>query len=180
MERTTLHQRIAMVIGERSFRDVGEITGVNHETARRYVQGQAPSIEFLTALCNHFRINAEWMLCGEGAMHREEIRGHSLREAQPAELLGAVADMMQKLIERVDRLEVFVQSVETRLRVEAGARRRAVPVLREQGGAIPSDNGETGVVSVSRAAERPAAEIADAVAPGPRRAPRGDAQARRA
>lgn len=83
------------------------------------MQGQAPSVEFLTSLCDGLGLNATWLLTGRGPMRATEVKSHVLKEANAAELLSAMANTLSSLIERVDRLEVFVQSMETRLRVAA-------------------------------------------------------------
>lgn len=51
-------------------------------------------------------------------MRRQEIRKHALQEATAAELLNAMATTLERLTERVERLEIYVQSIETLLRAE--------------------------------------------------------------
>lgn len=116
MALSPLHRRLKAAIGERTFREVGDLTNTNHETVRRYVQGQSPSVEFLSALCEALKINGAWLLMGQGPMHAGDARGHALQEANPHELLAAVADTLERLNDRVTRIELFVQTIETRLR----------------------------------------------------------------
>lgn len=106
-----------MVVGHRSSRAVSELTGVNQESVRRYLGGQAPSIEFLQALCKAFGISGEWMLTGRGVMKVADAREAALRQADAGELLSALAEAVEKLIARVDRLEQLIQIVEVRVRV---------------------------------------------------------------
>jgi transcriptional regulator with XRE-family HTH domain len=113
---TPLHERLAAVVGQRSSRYIGELTGTNHETVRRYISGYAPSVEFLQSLCKAFGVSGEWLLTGKGPMKAADIRGSALREADAGELLSALASSVETLISRVDRLELFLQSMETRLR----------------------------------------------------------------
>ena len=40
------------------------------ETVRRYLNGQRPSPEFLAALCRELGVSPQWLLLGEGQMHR--------------------------------------------------------------------------------------------------------------
>lgn len=115
MEASALHERLRLVVGTRSYRTIGELTGTNAETVRRYVLGQAPSVDFLASLCDAFQINAEWLLSGRGPMRVQEIRSHALQQASPGELLTAMASTIERLTERVERLEIFVQTLETRL-----------------------------------------------------------------
>jgi hypothetical protein len=119
MEGQSLHQRIRAVVGQRSFREVADLTQTHPETVRRYVQGQAPSVEFLTALCQKMKINSTWLLTGHGPMHETDVRSFALREANPSELLAAVAQSLELLTDRVIRLEAFVQTLEARLRAQS-------------------------------------------------------------
>lgn len=116
MYPTPLHERLASVVGQRSSRHIGDLTGTNHETVRRYIAGYAPSVEFLQSLCKAFGVSGEWMLTGKGPMKAADIRATALREADPGELLTAMATSVETLISRVDRLELFLQTMETRLR----------------------------------------------------------------
>ena len=116
MELSPLHERILAVIGDRTYRSIGQVTEHNAETVRRYLQGQAPSVEFLVALCTRFDVNAHWLITGHGAMKYSETMAEALRSANPAELLSAVADALERLTDRVDRLEVFVQTLDVRVR----------------------------------------------------------------
>ncbi|MFN0134184.1 MAG: helix-turn-helix domain-containing protein [Phycisphaerales bacterium] len=103
-------------VGQRTHRHIAELTGTNHETARRYLSGQAPSVEFLSALCRALGLSAEWLLSGRGPMKAAEVRHHTLNESGAADLLAALSRSVERLLDRVDRLEMFVQTLETRLR----------------------------------------------------------------
>jgi len=56
---------------------------------------------------------------GQGPMRVQDIRTHALKSADPNELMGAIANTLTQLIERVDRLDRFVQIIETRLNASA-------------------------------------------------------------
>ncbi|MFG0326058.1 MAG: hypothetical protein ACF8SC_02150 [Phycisphaerales bacterium JB037] len=113
---TELHERMRAAVGARTFRHLSELTGTHHETVRRYMQGQAPSVEFVSALCGALGLNANWMLTGRGPMRQAEVRAASLQQADASELLAAMATTIEVLIKRVERLEVFLQTMEVRLR----------------------------------------------------------------
>lgn len=149
MEDTQLHQRLKTAVGRRTFRELGELTNTHPETVRRYMQGHAPSVEFVATLAASIKINGEWLLTGRGPMLVADIKDHALREANPGELLAAVAATLEKLTERVERIEVFLQTLELRLRV---------------GGTY---HGEAGVVHVSDRVR----SVADAL---PQRTPPND------
>jgi transcriptional regulator with XRE-family HTH domain len=126
-----LHERLAAVVGQRSSRYVGELTNTNHETVRRYLSGQAPSTEFLQAVCRAFGLSADWLLLGKGPMKASDVRDHALRQADPSELLTALAVAVERLIERVDRLEQMIQMIEVRVRALSDEPRSASRVLAQ-------------------------------------------------
>lgn len=117
VDLTPLHDRLHAVVGPLSFRRLAELTGTNAETVRRYMHGQSPSVEFLTALCAKLDVSPEWLLTGRGARHASKAREQVIRDANPSELLGAMAATVERLAERVQRLELFIQSLDSRLRV---------------------------------------------------------------
>lgn len=116
VELSSLHERIRTVVGSMTFRALAEATKQHPETVRRYLHGQAPSAEFLSALCFKFDVNAQWLLTGQGPVRHTETRADALREANPTELLSAIAAALERLTDRIDRIELFVQTLETRLR----------------------------------------------------------------
>lgn len=130
-----LHDRLNHAAGSRSYRHLSELTGTNAETVRRYMQGQSPSIEFITSLCRSLSISAEWVLTGRGPMRRDDVRRHALREAEASELLGAMAETLDRLIDRVERLELFVQMLDIRLRAHPGVETRGIHAFEPSTGA---------------------------------------------
>lgn len=116
MAASELHERLQSATGNRSYRHLSELTGANPETVRRYMQGQSPSVEFLTALCAALAINGEWLLTGRGPMRLADVRKSALRDAEASELLAAMAQTIETLIDRVDRLETLLQMLEIRVR----------------------------------------------------------------
>jgi len=119
-ETSPLHERLTAATGDRTYRAISDLTGVHAETVRRYMQGQSPSIEFIAKLCDSLGISGEWILTGKGPMRSADTRSHALKEANPAELLAAMASTVDRITERIGRLEVYVQTLETRLRAAAG------------------------------------------------------------
>lgn len=174
MSAASLHERLTSVASGKTYRSIGDLTATHPETVRRYLQGQSPSVEFLAALCRGLGINADWLLTGRGPTRVEEVRAHALREANPTELHAAMASTISVLVDRVDRLETYCQTLETLVR---GAR---VPVGGSRGGASSAgDDTHTGEPEAitSGSDERPdtgiinterTRRIADAVAKRPR------------
>ena len=155
-----LHERLLWVVGDRTYRSIGEETRHNAETVRRYLQGQAPSADFLARVCEVYDVNAHWLMTGVGARRQSENAAHALQGASPSELLAAVADTLERLVERVDRLEVFVQTMESRVRAQSrsgASGERAGSGSSGSGGGFGDRRGEVGV-------RVRAGRIADAVA----------------
>lgn len=120
MELSALHERMRAVVGRMSNRALGEATSHNTETVRRYMQGAAPSVEFLAALCAKFDLSAQWLLTGRGPMRRSEARAFVLRQADSAELLSVIAEALERLTDRIDKVELIVRTLEARLRAGRG------------------------------------------------------------
>jgi transcriptional regulator with XRE-family HTH domain len=117
MSLSLLHHRLRQAIGRRSYREVGELTKVHAETVHRYLTGQTPSTEFVIEVAEATGVNVGWLLTGEGPVYRKDVKLHALRDANPTELLHAVAQTLEALMERVDRLERFIMDVDARARV---------------------------------------------------------------
>ncbi|MEM0983081.1 MAG: hypothetical protein AAGI17_03920 [Planctomycetota bacterium] len=102
------------------------------------MQGQAPSAEFLIGMCAALGVSANWLLTGHGPMRASEIRKDALRQADAGELLTAMSETMTALLDRVSRLERYMQTIETRLRAQADS---AIEAKSEKSGAA-GDRGE--------------------------------------
>jgi transcriptional regulator with XRE-family HTH domain len=139
-------ERMLSAVGNRTYRHVGELTNTHPETVRRYLQGQVPSVEFVASLSKALGVSADWLLTGRGPMKNEDLRAHALAQADASELLTAMADTMERLIDRVERLELYVQTLEARVRsqppgIRAGGQIPAGSVGRER--ANPMSASET-------------------------------------
>lgn len=145
MEESLLHQRLRGVVGRRSYRELADMTHTHPETVRRYLLGHTPSVEFLTHLSQGLNLNGEWLLTGRGPMNRTDIRPQALREANASELLNAVAATLERLIQRVERLELFLQTMEVR--------------LRSHGQGLSSEDGQAAPLHVSTRVRRVAQAI---------------------
>lgn len=173
MSAASLHERLTSVASGKTYRSIGDLTATHPETVRRYLQGQSPSVEFLAALCRALGINADWLLTGRGPMRVEEVRTHALREANPTELHAAMASTISVLVDRVDRLETYCQTLETLVRGSrpvspapengsppGGAPHADAPVAITSGS---DEQHDPGIVQTERTRR-----IADAVAKRPR------------
>lgn len=116
MNLSGLHDRLNAAVGERTYRHIGDLTNTHPETVRRYMHGQSPSIEFVAALAGALGLSGDWILTGRGPMKIEDAKAHHLQQSTAGDLLGAMAGNLERLIDRVDRLEQYTQVLETRLR----------------------------------------------------------------
>lgn len=158
-----LHERLLSIVGDETYRALAKRTQSSPETVRRYLQGQAPSVEFLAAVCDVYDINANWLFTGEGARRNAEQRAETLRASSPAELLAAIADALELLTSRVDRLERFVQRVESRFNA-VEFKLRTVEENGKQPGGQPESNGSEPAKrarSIARAIPKRPSEDAD-------------------
>ncbi|RMH13205.1 MAG: XRE family transcriptional regulator [Planctomycetota bacterium] len=176
MSTGTLHERLKTVAAGQTYRSLGELTRTHPETVRRYMQGQAPSVEFLAGVCRSLGINADWLLTGRGAMRVDEVRAHALREADPSELHAAMARTISMLVDRVDRLEAYCQTLETLVRGRATSARGSAG---SEPGSGPTDaSGSAAIRSGGdERADPPAVEVcrADRIARAVAKRPRADA-----
>lgn len=167
MTTARLHERLSSVASGKTYRALSDMTETHPETVRRYLQGQSPSVEFLAALCRALGINADWLLTGRGPVRVEEVRAHVLREANPTELHAAMASTISALVDRVDRLETYCQTLETLVRGSCGRRDsegadgdgRASEAI----GSATDEQADPAIVEAPRARR-----VADAVAKRPR------------
>lgn len=116
VDLSALHERMHTVVGSLSYRVLADATDLHPETVRRYMRGQAPSAEFLSALCFKFDVNAQWLLTGQGPIRHAETRAHALRNANPSDLLTGIGASLERLNDRVSRIEILVQALEARTR----------------------------------------------------------------
>ncbi len=117
---SALHKRIHAVVGSLTHRELSERLDIHVERVRRYLRDSAPNLEFVEAVCRSFGISRQWLLTGRGPMRADDVPAHALREAEAGELLEAVAEALERLLERVDRMESLVQALERRVRSVLG------------------------------------------------------------
>jgi transcriptional regulator with XRE-family HTH domain len=174
VDTSALTERLIAAAGDRTYRSLADLTGTNAETVRRYMQGQAPSVEFLAALCAALGINEQWLISGRGPMRANQLKTHVLKDASPSELLSAMAGTIERIAERVDRLELFITSMETRLRGRLAEPPALAPASAAVSPANPSSSFADHPDGSGHSAPTPAQTarrarlVADAVAQRPR------------
>ena len=58
--------RLDEVVGSMSMNEISDKTGLHWESIRRYLKHGPPSAEFIKAVCEEFKVNADWLLLGRG------------------------------------------------------------------------------------------------------------------
>ena len=163
MDENGLHDRLRSAAGERTYRQLAKVTDTHAESVRRYMQGQAPSVEFLTNFCASMEINGSGLLTGQGPMHDHEVQPHALRTAETPDLLRALSDTVSVLIGRVDRLERLVQTTEIKLRAAESAAAEGSRAGYERDAEPVSDAAAGGDFGGARGAQASADRIGSAV-----------------
>ncbi|MFG0326056.1 MAG: helix-turn-helix domain-containing protein [Phycisphaerales bacterium JB037] len=106
----SFHTRLREAVGTRTFRCLSEITGTHHETVRRYMQGQSPSLDFVSSLCRALGLNANWLLGGHGPKFLAENADRALAEASVGSLLRALAAHADSIAPRLAGYETLARS----------------------------------------------------------------------
>lgn len=96
-DANALRARLREVLRNHNFSEVAKVTGVSAETARRYCTCASPSVHFITAICRHWNINANWLLFGHAPMRGLDLRSH-----------------VQALLSESDQVEVFAAQLHPR------------------------------------------------------------------
>lgn len=61
-----LLMRLDEVVGTESVNDISKKTGVHWESIRRYLKHGPASAEFIKAVCEEYKVSADWLLVGRG------------------------------------------------------------------------------------------------------------------
>lgn len=61
-----LQARLQLICRPFSRRELSDLTGISHESVRRYLGGQNPGVLFVMRLCEALNISADWLLLGRG------------------------------------------------------------------------------------------------------------------
>ncbi len=101
----TLHDRLCLIVGRRSSRDVSELTGWNEASVRRYLKGNAPPAAFVAELCRVTGTSPQWLVSGTGAMSMDEVRASAMNNVELAELVVSLCSRIEELRQRIEHVE---------------------------------------------------------------------------
>lgn len=99
------HDRLVLVAGDLSFRELSELTDTSPETVRRYMRGHVPSTVFVSTLCSSLGVSVEWLLQGSMPMMTRDVPLYTLKNAKPEQLVAVVSAFVVEMSERLARLE---------------------------------------------------------------------------
>lgn len=169
VDLSPLHERLLAAAGNRSYRQLADLTRTSKESARRYMTGTPPPADFLVGFCAALGINGDWLLTGRGPMYAREVERHVLTEAGPTDLMAAMAARVESILNRLERLEIFFQTTETRLLAEIVRAEERIGRLHD-GRAPAQDPAEARAAAPGQSgadAQARAGRIADAIARRP-------------
>ncbi|MCC5823743.1 MAG: helix-turn-helix domain-containing protein [Phycisphaerales bacterium] len=109
MRPDTLTERLRIITGGQTIREVAEMVDMNHETVRRYLSGHAPSTEFLAQICDKYGVSGNWLLLGKGPATIKAVRKQALETASEEELMGVLGSKLQSIELRIENLELAVK-----------------------------------------------------------------------
>ncbi|POZ51329.1 helix-turn-helix domain-containing protein [Methylovulum psychrotolerans] len=112
-----------------NIREFSESTGVPYVTLQQYLAGKrSPATEALSKICIQTNININWLLTGQGEMHRAPQAANdaekelSRRQAGMLELFNALDEKQQREIlsvaeekERLNRMEQELGEIRKKL-----------------------------------------------------------------
>jgi len=125
MTEDSLHDRLAQIGQSRTYKTIGDMTKTHPETVRRYMQGQSPSICFVTRLCAAFEISPTWLLLGSGPQTLAEVNAHERgrgTEGGPdteGERFAGFAGALTTLVDRMSGVERLMQKLDERWNTSA-------------------------------------------------------------
>jgi len=73
-----ISQRLKNIRGQTSLKEFAENLGVHPNTITNYEKGRTPDADFLTLVCEKYKVNPTWLLIGDGDM---KANGPGLDEA---------------------------------------------------------------------------------------------------
>lgn len=92
-----LRERIRIVAGGDSCRDIGDRTNTHPETVRRYLSSGTPSADFVRSVADLYGVSADWLLSGRGCVYRRDQLASMLRAATFPQLLQALGERLGSL-----------------------------------------------------------------------------------
>lgn len=91
--------------------DFASRAGINVNTLRNYERGDSlPNLEVAASICRHFGVHTDWLILGEGPMHRDEATPEApqiVPAPQPVEEEWKMSDMLTKTAEVLESDTIY-------------------------------------------------------------------------
>ncbi|MEM1071799.1 MAG: hypothetical protein AAGH71_03140 [Planctomycetota bacterium] len=92
-----------------SFRDLGAMTGISPESARRYGAGSQPPLHYVITVAQQTGTSLDWLLYGVGPQRMDQVPDWHVRYM-------SIADLCQVLGERIGKIQQQTEDIEKNLR----------------------------------------------------------------
>lgn len=86
-----VNSRLRQALQGYSYRAIGEATGLNAKSVRRYLNRDTPSAEFLAKVRSAFGLSTDWALTGAGPSKLGDEAESAILQASGPEPLAALA-----------------------------------------------------------------------------------------
>ena len=102
--------------------DFASRAGINVNTLRNYERGDSiPNMEVAASICKYFRVNSDWLLLGEGPMHRGDDGAESPQPVaapavQPIEDDWKMTDMVTMTVEVLESDTIYRTALASNIR----------------------------------------------------------------
>lgn len=115
MDTVAVMDRLRIVLGPQSYRAIAKLTEMNPESVRRYMHGREPSVEFISRVCLKLGVRADWILFGIEPVLEKDAERTAISSASITEILYAIVGVVERTVDRIDRIEAYIQTNEQRI-----------------------------------------------------------------
>lgn len=88
--------------------EIAEMTSISSESVHRYLNGSAPSIEFITRLAVHTGTSLQWLLLGEGPQYACTLEEWYVARSSTAALTHELERRITALLDKLERIDRFI------------------------------------------------------------------------
>ncbi|MEQ8769713.1 MAG: hypothetical protein RIB60_04295 [Phycisphaerales bacterium] len=106
-----IRDRLKQVFEHRTYREIGDLTGVHPETVRRYMLEGRCSVAFLNQVAECTLTNGDWLLTGRGYRQLEK----DARDMSSYELLALLTESQRNLEEQVARADEEIAALQSEI-----------------------------------------------------------------
>lgn len=118
----TFKERLRALRGDMTQADFANRAGINVNTLRNYERGDSiPNLEIAASICRYFEVNSDWLVLGEGPMHRGDnattiAPTQSQPQAQPPDDDFKMTDMVTMTVEVLESETIYRTALASNIR----------------------------------------------------------------